>query len=391
MNKSICLCFQVHQPYRLRTYRFFDIGKRHFYYDEYNNRTVIQRVSERCYLPMNELIMDMIARYGDKVKFAFSFSGSVIEQLDLYAPSTLDSFKNILKSGNVELLAETYGHSLASLANKDAFKKEVLAHKRLMREVFGMTPKTFHNTELIYSNDIGADVAEMGYDLIFTEGAKHVLGWRSPNYMYFNAKNPKLKVLLRNDRLSDDIALNFTSSPITAQDYALKIKDFPETEEIVNIFVNYETFGECYAAETGIFDYMRYLPQAVFDNTDCNFIMPHQAVKLMQPMGVFDAPIPLSCCDEERDLSPWIGNSMQDDAFNTLYDCYNMVKRIKNEEIIRDWHALQDSSIFRDLCTKYDDNTPYDTYINYMNILTDFKLRLESELHKNKTKKIVKQ
>ena len=180
--RNLCFYFQVHQPYRLRTYRFFDIGKRHFYYDDYNNRITMQRVAERCYVPMNQLMLKKIEELGNKMKFAISFSGPAIEQMEVYAPYALESFKKLVATGNVEVLAETYSHSVASLMNKDAFKMEVADHKRLMKEIFNVRPKTFHNTELIYSNEIGADVAEMGFDLMLTEGAKHVLGWKSPNY-----------------------------------------------------------------------------------------------------------------------------------------------------------------------------------------------------------------
>lgn len=376
--RSLCFYFQVHQPYRLRTYRFFDIGKRHFYYDEYYNRIVMQRVAERCYLPMNQLIMKKIEELGSKMKFAVSFSGTAVEQMEVYAPYALDSFKKLVATGNVEVLAETFSHSVASLMNKDAFKKEVVEHKRLMKDVFGVRTKTFHNTELIYSNEIGADVADMGFDLILTEGAKHVLGWKSPNYLYVNAINPKLKVLLRNYKMSDEIALKFRKSNFTVDDFVAWLNSIPQEEEVVNVFVDYETFGEGLDASTGIFDFMRYLPDAVLKHTDFQFVTPHQVADKLQPMGVFDAPIPLSCRDEERDLSIWMGNDMQDDALASLYSCFKKVKRSKDEELLRDWRALQASENFAAMCTKHHGGSPYDYYINYMNILTDFINRLDS-------------
>lgn len=373
--RSLCFYFQVHQPYRLRTYRFFDIGKRHFYFDEYANRTTMQRVSELCYLPMNQLIMRKVEKLGNKLKFALSFSGTVVEQMQQYAPAVLESFRNLVATGNVEVLAETYSHSIASMVNKDAFKMQVAEHKKLMKEMFGVKTRTFHNTELIYSNEIGKDVSEMGFDLILTEGAKHVLGWKSPNYLYVNALNPKMKVMLRNWKLSDEIALNFRNGNFTVDSFVDMLNAIPKEEEVVNIFVDYETFGANVSASTGIFDFMEYLPDAVLEHTDFQFATPHQVADRFQPMGVFDAPIPLSCRDEERDMSTWMGNDLQDDAIATLYSNFKKVKTSKDEELMRDWNALQASENFAEMCTKHGGGTPYDYYINYMNILTDFKNR----------------
>ena len=373
--RNLCFYFQVHQPYRLRTYRFFDIGKRHFYYDDYKNRITMQRVSELCYLPMNQLIMKKMETLGNKLRFALSFSGTVIEQMQQYAPQSLDSFRNLVATGNVEVLAETYSHSIASMVNKDAFKMQVAEHKKLMKDIFGVKTRTFHNTELIYSNEIGNDVSEMGFDLIMTEGAKHVLGWKSPNYLYVNALNPKMKVMLRNWKLSDEISLNFRNGNFTVEDFVEMLNAIPEEEEVVNIFVDYETFGANVSASTGIFDFMEYLPEAVLEHTDFQFVEPYQIADKLQPMGVFDAPIPLSCRDEERDMSTWMGNDLQDDAIETLYSNFRKVKTSKDEELMRDWNALQASENFAEMCTKHGGGSPYDYYINYMNILTDFKNR----------------
>ncbi len=376
MSKSICFYFQVHQPYNLRTYRFFDVGKRHFYNDEYRNRTEMRRLTDRCYLPMNEVLMEQIKKYGDKVKFAFYFSGQAIEQMQQYAPDALDSFKELVKTGNIEVVAGTYGHSLASLHNLDVFKKQVSEHKKLMKETFGVTPKTFINTEFIYSNEIGADVAEMGYNLMVTEGAKHVLGWKSPNYLYANSINPKLKLLLRNYKLSDDITFNFEKDSLSTESFVEKLKDI--NEEVVNICVDYDNFGDRHDVSTGILDFMKYLPEAIFNNTDFEYAKPIEMIDKLQTMSIFDAPIPLSCMEEERDLSAWMGNDLQDDALQTLFACASKMKRCKDEDVIRDWNALQDAHHFYSLCTKYSNVSPYDYYINFMNILTDFKERLSN-------------
>lgn len=335
----------------------------------------MQRVSELCYLPMNQLIMKKMEKLGGKLKFALSFSGTVIEQMQQYAPAALDSFQKLVATGNVEVLAETYSHSIASMVNKDAFKMQVAEHKKLMKDVFGVRTRTFHNTELIYSNEIGKDVSEMGFDLIMTEGAKHVLGWKSPNYLYVNALNPKMKVMLRNWKLSDEIALNFRNGNFTVDSFVDMLNAIPKEEEVVNIFVDYETFGANVSASTGIFDFMEYLPDAVLEHTDFQFATPRQVADRFQPMGVFDAPIPLSCRDEERDMSTWMGNDLQDDAIATLYSNFKKVKTSKDEELMRDWNALQASENFAEMCTKHGGGTPYDYYINYMNILTDFKNR----------------
>lgn len=376
MSKSICFYFQVHQPYNLRTYRFFDVGKRHFYNDEYRNRTEMRRLADRCYLPMNEVLMEQIKKYGDKVKFAFYFSGQAIEQMQQYAPDALESFKELVKTGNIEVVAGTYGHSLASLHSLDVFKKQVTEHKKLMKETFGVTPKTFINTEFIYSNEIGADVAEMGFNLMVTEGAKHVLGWKSPNYLYANSINPKLKLLLRNYKLSDDITFNFEKDMLSTESFVEKLKDM--NEEVVNICVDYDNFGDRHDASTGILDFMKYLPEKIFNDTDFEYAKPIEMIDKLQTMSIFDAPIPLSCMEEERDLSAWMGNDLQDDALQTLYSCASKVKRSKDEDLIRDWNALQDAHHFYSLCTKYSNVSPYDYYINFMNILTDFKERLSN-------------
>ena len=388
MAKSICFYFQVHQPYRLRTYRFFEIGKKHYYYDDFNNRMYMRRVAEKCYLPMNELLMRQFEKFGDKVKVAFSFSGVAIEQMEQYAPDVLESFQKLVAMGNVEVLSETYAHSLASLTNPEEFKRQVLAHKRKMKEVFGATPKTFRNTELIYSDEIGAAVADMGYNLMLTEGAKHLLGWKSPNYMYANAINPKLKVLLRNFKFSDEIAFRFVQDSFTADDFVNWLNQIPDDEEVVNVFMDYETFGEHQSATTGIFDFMERLPEAILNNSGFGFATPHELEKTLQPVCAVNAPSPLSWSDEERDLTAWLGNPLQDDAFKSLYDLSNKVKRIKDEELHQDWNYLQTSDNFYYMCTKWLSDgvvhkyfnhypSPYDAYVNYMNVLTDFADRVD--------------
>ena len=279
---------------------------------------IMRRVAEKCYLPMNELLMRQIEKFGDKVKFAFSFSGVVIEQMEQFAPDVLESFQKLVATGRVEVLSETYAHSLASLNNPDEFKKQVTAHKHKMKEVFGTTPKTFRNTELIYSDEIGAAVADMGYNVMLTEGAKHILGWKSPNYMYANAINPKLKVLLRNFKFSDEIAFRFVQDGFRTEDFVGWLNALPEEEEVVNIFMDYETFGEHQQAETGIFDFMEALPEAILKGSKFKFATPQELAKKLQPVSAVHVPNVLSWSDEERDLTAWLGNPLQDDAYRAL-------------------------------------------------------------------------
>ena len=252
-KKTLCLYFQVHQPIRLRKYHFFDIGKNSDYYDDFANRTITRKVADRCYLPANRMMLELIRKYGKNFKVSFSISGMVIEQFREYAPEVIDSFKELVATGCVEILAETYSHSLASLVDEGEFKKQVKQHADLMKELFGVKPVTFRNTELIYSDEIGEMVARMGYKTMLTEGARHILGWKSPDYVYTNSINPKLKLLLKNFRLSDDIAFRFSDKgwdqwPLTADKYASWLN--AADGEIVNLFMDYETLGEHQGGDT---------------------------------------------------------------------------------------------------------------------------------------------
>ncbi len=392
--KSICFYFQVHQPYRLRTYRFFDIGGKHDYFDDYNNRFIMQRVAEKSYLPMNNILLDLIKEYGSAFKVSFSISGTAIEQFEAYAPEVLESFKRLADTGNVEFLTETYAHSLASLKNKEEFKRQVQMHADKMEQLFGQKPTTFRNTELIYSDEIGEMVADMGYELMLTEGAKHVLSWRSPNLMYANAINPKLKLLLKNYQLSDDIAFRFAhpdgeGETLTPEKFVNWLKETDENSETINLFMDYETFGEHQWEATGIFDFMRQLPARVFSDSDFIFSTPSELAKKLQPVSVIHVPNAISWADEERDLTAWLGNDLQDEAFGKLYLLEEKVKQCSDPQIQKDWLFLQTSDHFYYMCTKWFSDgavhkyfnpygSPYDAFINYMNVLSDFIIRVEN-------------
>lgn len=393
MKKTLCFYFQIHQPVRLRRYRFFDIGKRHDYFDEYVNRSTIRRIAERCYLPMNHLIMDLIKRYGTNFKVSFSISGSALEQFALHAPEVIESFKELAKTGSVEFLAETYAHSLASLSDTDEFERQVRRHVTKMEELFGVKPVTLRNSSLIYSDQIGERVAAMGFESMLTDGAKHVLGWKSPNFVYTNVMNPRLKLLLKNSRLSDDLTLRFSDHswhewPLTADKYARWLKDSTRDSEIVNLFMNYETFGENQLAETGIFEFMRSLPEYIFSTTDFEFLTPGEAVKKHQPVAPLHVPYPISWADEEKDITGWLGNELQNEAFEELFKIQPKVEALNDPELNEDYSRLQASDHFYYMKTKlFSDNdyhryvspyeTPYEAFINYMNVLSDFVARVE--------------
>ena len=277
MKKSICLYFQVHQPTRLRLYRFFDIGKDSHYYDDFTNRTIMRRVSQKCYLPMNAILLELIKKYNGQFKVAFSISGSALEQFERYCPEVIDSFKALAATGNVEFLAETYFHSLASLASYSEFEHQVTKHKAAIERLFGVTPTAFRNTELIYSNGIGEMVYDLGFKTMLTEGARHIMGWQSPNFLYSDDTQPKLKLLLRNYGLSDDIAFRFSNRgwadwPLTTEKYLGWLKE--ADGEIINLFMDYETFGEHQKADSGIMDFMRYLPETVLADCSFEFVTP---------------------------------------------------------------------------------------------------------------------
>ncbi len=390
--KTLCFYFQVHQPFRLKNYRFFNIGHDHYYYDDYANESIIRKIAKNCYLPANEVMLGLIKKYGDKFKISYSISGSALDQFELYAPEVLESFKKLAQTGSVEFLSESYSHSLAALKNESEFIRQIELHKAKIKEHFGQEPKVFRNTELIYSDAIGETIANMGYKAMLTEGAKHVLGWKSPNYLYFNAHNPKLKILLKNFKLSDDIAFRFSNEawegwPLTADKFAGWLKAIDKKEEVVNLFMDYETFGEHQWKETGIFDFLKALPAEVFKNAGFKFATPSEVADSHQPIAAYNVPYPISWADEERDLTAWLGNELQNEAFDKLYEIEELVSQIDDKTIQRDWLNLQNSDHFYYMCTKFFSDgavhgyfnpydTPYQAFINYMNVLSDFKGRL---------------
>ncbi len=393
--RAICLNFQVHQPVRLKKYRFFQIGSDYHYYDDFQNKYLMNRIAERCYLPMNNLLLDLINTHGDKFRLSFSISGTALDQFAQYQPDVLESFKKLAKTGNVEFLAETYYHSLSSLASSKEFKAQVTEHSKAIKKHLGYSPITFRNTEMIFSDNIAEMVDDLGFDTILTEGAKHILGWKSPNFLYCQSSNPRMKLLLRNFKLSDDIAFRFSNKnwnewPLTAEKFVSWLNALPKNEEIVNLFMDYETFGEHQQKETGIFDFMKALPSAVFENSKYTFTTPGEASEILQPVSGITADHPISWADEERDITAWLGNDMQKNAFEKIYRLEEAVLRNQNPSLLKVWRNLQTSDHLYYMSTKWFSDgdvhkyfnphpSPYEAYINYMNVLSDFILRTQDE------------
>ncbi|MDR2950992.1 MAG: polysaccharide deacetylase family protein [Prevotella sp.] len=386
--KNICFYFQIHQPHRLKRYRFFNIGGDHYYYDDFANEDFMQQVAEVSYVPANRLMLDMIREYNGKFKVAFSISGVALDQMEIYAPEVIDGFKELADTGCVEFLAETQGHSLASLVDPEEFKKQVKEHSDKIESLFGQRPKTFRNTELIYSDEIAHLIYEMGFSGVLTEGAKRTLGWKSPNYLYQAAEQPKLKLLLRNAKFSDDIATRFSNYdwneyPLTADKFINWIAATPKEEQVINLFMNYEALGNFQKKSSGIFDFMRVLPRFAAEQ-NIGFATPSEIFKTMKPIDSISSMHPISWVGEEKDVSAWLGNTLQQDAFNKLYEISERVSLSQSRRILQDWTYLQSSDHFYYMGTKnalpfspY--SSPYDAFNTYMNVLSDFKERVESE------------
>jgi len=389
MKKSICIYFQIHHPERLRKYQFFDIGKKHNYFDNYANRSELEDLAEHCYLPANTLLLELINKYKGKFKVAFSITGSAIDQLEMHTPEVIRSFQELAQTGSVEFLAETYSHSLASLSDDtDEFEQQVKRHTTAIKQLFGKKPVTFRNTSLIYSDTIGERVAKLGFKTMLTDGAKHVLGWKSPNFVYKNAIDENLNLLLKNSKLSDDIAIRFSDRnwseyPLTSEKYISWVKNSLQDSEVLNLFMNYEVIGYYNNAQSGIFDFLRYFIVYMMEDDNYEFLLPKEVAKKHPTKDVLPVPYPISWTDEERDTTSWLGNELQKEAFRELFKIQPEVRKKKNADLIDDYTRLQASEHFYFMRTKlfsgadyhkyrlpYD--SPYEAFINYMNVLSDF-------------------
>ncbi len=385
---SICFYFQVHQPKRLRKYTIFDINRSHFYEDDKANSEILHKVANKGYLPTNKLMLDLINRYQGAFRISYSISGVAIEQMKKYYPEVLDSFKRLVDTGCVELISETYYHSLAFLHSTEESERQILKHKELIEREFGYTPQTFRNTELIYSNSIAATAERLGYKAILAEGTEKILGWRNANFVYKPVNCSDIKVLLRNYQLSDDIAFRFSNRgwnehPLTADKFSQWVHGFDGNAETINLFMDYETFGEHQWSETGIFDFMWALPEYLLNHTSFKFNTPREVASMYQVRDNLDVPNYVSWADTERDLSAWKGNNLQDDALESVFKLEKQVYQSNNADLIATWQALQTSDHFYYMCTKWFSDgdvhkyfnpyeSPYEAYINYQNVLKDF-------------------
>ena len=388
--KTICLYFEIHQIIHLKRYRCFDIGSDHYYYDDYANEQTINEVAERSYIPALRTLIDMAKENEGAFKVALSISGVALEELEEHAPAVIELLHELNETGCCEFLCEPYSHGLSSLANEDCFREEVLRMRRTIKDYFGQEPQVFRNSSLIYDNEIGGMVANMGFKGMLIEGAKHVLGWKSPHYLYHCIENPNLKLLMRDFKLSDDICLRFSNNewneyPLFADKYIGWLASMPETEQVINIFMELSALGMSQPLSSNILDFLKALPICA-KQEGITFSTPSEIVSKLKSVDAIDAPYPMSWTDEERDISPWLGNVMQREAFNKLYSVAERVNLCQDSRIKQDWNYLQASNNFRFMTTKdtgvylnrgiYD--SAYDAFTNYMNILGDFLKRVNS-------------
>jgi alpha-amylase len=382
---------------RVRKYRVFDVGKDSNYFNDVSgtsldNKAIVEKVAKKCYLPANATLLENIKNHPD-FKVSFSISGIALEQFEKFYPEVIDSFKALVDTGNVELLSETYYHSLSSIYSPEEFEEQVRMHRRKLRDLFGVTPTIFRNTELIYSNEIAKMVERMGYTGILAEGADYILGWRSPTFLYRPTGTEKLKLLLKHYRLSDDIAFRFSQRsweewPLTATKFADWVESYNGNGQVINLFMDYETFGEHQWEDTGIFDFLRYLPREILNRKDSQFLTPREVVEVYEPVAELDVPYYVSWADTERDLSAWLSNDLQREALDSIYDIGKEIVYLNDRALLEDWRKLQTSDHFYYMCTKWWSDgdvhkyfspyeSPYEAFIAYMNVLQDLRLRLE--------------
>jgi alpha-amylase len=396
---SVCFYFKVHQPFRLRNFNIFDIGKNIDYFDDEKNKFYLDRIVKKCYLPTLNIIEELIKETNYRFKISLGITGTLIEQLSLWYPEVIEKLKKIVSTGNVELTGETYYHSLSSIYSKKEFEIQIKKHKKLINDLFKQEPVIFSNTELIYFDELENILPELGFKGIITEGVDRILEWRSPNFIYSSLNN-KLKILLRNYRLSDDISFRFSSKewiewPLTAEKFSYWLEQFNGNGEVINLFMDFETFGEHQWVETGIFEFLINLVFEILKIKDLNFLTLSEAIKTYPTKGIFSSPYPITWADTERDLTAWIGNEMQKDAIERLYGLENKIKSLDNKDMIEIWRKLQTADHFYYMCTKWFADgdvhkyfnpyeNPYVAYLNFRNILEDIYLKIKFEYKKSK-------
>lgn len=389
--KKICFTFQLHQPYRLKRYRFFDIGNDHYYFDDFRNEEIFRRATEQCYLPANRLMLSLIKQTKGAFRVTYAISGTALDQMEMYAPELIDSFVELAETGSIEFVAEPYAHSLSALSgDKDEFVAQVKKYTDKIQRVFGQELKVLRNPELLYDDTIAVTASELGFKGILTEGAKHILGWKSPNFVYKSAAAPDLKLLLRNASMSDNISKHFsrkdwTEYPLTADKYTSWIMSMPIADEILYLDMSYDTIGQMHRADSGIFDFFRALPQFILQS-GIDFLTPSEAFALLTPRDSLAVPDTISWSEEEKNTISWLGNVLQHDAFGKLVQWSERTRLSMDRRIMQDWLYLQASDHFLYMSTSNSDvhlyrpyDSAYDAYNNYMNVLSDFILRVEAE------------
>lgn len=396
--KSICFYFQVHQPYRVKRYRMFDVGNDSAYFNhdgegDLNNRAIVERVARKSYIPASKLILHLLQKHPE-FRVSFSFSGVALEQFEAYTPEVIELFREIIRTGQAEVLAETYYHSLAFFYSPGEFERQVTKHREMVRRLFGVWPRVFRNTELSYRNDLGEWVDREGYLGVLAEGWDPVLGWRAPTYVYRPKGARRAALLLKQYRLSDDIAFRFsnrewTEWPLTAEKFAQWVA--AEPGDTVNLFMDYETFGEHQWEDSGIFHFLEKLPEEILRNPHCTFSTPSEVITTYESRDEIDVPQVLTWADTDRDLTAWVGNPMQNAAIQHVYELEHDVLRANDHQLLDDWRKLQTSDHFYYMCTKWSNDgdvhayfspyeSPYDAHIAYMNALSDLRLRAMGKL-----------
>jgi alpha-amylase len=399
---SICFYFQVHQPFRLRNYSYFDIGQSHFYEDDKKNIEILNKVADKCYLRANRKMLELIQRHQGRFKISYSISGMAIEQFEKHRPDVLQSFIDLAKTGCVEFLSETYSHSLSFIYSRAEFVRQVEKHALMIQKHFGQKPSVFRNTELIFNNELAAFIEGMGYKGLICEGVDRLLHGRSPNFVYEPVNKGKIKLLLKNHLLSDDIAFRFsdkgwTEFPLTADKFKRWVHNIAGNGETVNLFMDYETFGEHQWESTGIFDFLDHLPSEILQHPDFNFLTPSEVIATYPARDVYDAHDFTSWADTERDLSAWLSNSMQREAMNRIYALEKDITTCGDADLLQVWERLQTSDHFYYMCTKFWNDgdvhkyfspfdSPYDAYMFFMNVYNDLDATVKARLRKNKAK-----
>jgi alpha-amylase len=389
--KTICLFFQVHLPVRLTRYRFFDIGKHLSYYDEHANETNLKNLTKLCYLPANNLLLKQIKIQGGALRVAFYLSGVTIGQLKVFTPEVYDSFSKLADTGCVEFITGTYSHSLSSLWNPEAFRQQVDDHRAAMMDLTGSTSDVFCNTSLIYDDDLGVKIAGLGFKGIITEGTRQALGWKSPNTLYANAFHPSLNILFRNSELSRDLVLRFSDEtwseyPLTPQKYLSRILSHGKKDDLINLVMPYETFGNIQKENSGIFHFMDHFLFLVSRSPELHFSTPTEIIESRLPESIIRIPHTIYSDSENNNSEEWTTNELQQEALSKLYELTPLIISASDPDILSDWKYLQTSDHFRymstaDLSMKREPSwnpygSPFEAFINYMNILNDFKIRL---------------